>query len=101
MTTYINTQTLEYPLHAGDIELSHAAPEHFQEVQDAPMPEFNKDEQMVFEQVPECREGVWTRVWGVRDLTQIEKDAIKEYKKLHGPKEQDLTASGSEPDVIG
>lgn len=68
MTTYINTETLEYPLHDGDItEMS----EKFVAVEETPFPEISNTQKAI-EQSPQFIDGKWVRVWQIIDKTAEE-----------------------------
>lgn len=76
MTTYINTETLEYPLYEGDIRAAfrHAisfpasgdfeAPSGFAPVVPATSPDVTAD-QVLVQGAPVQVEGVWTQQWSV------------------------------------
>ena len=86
MTAYIKLSTNEYPRHEGDIRLEHPeilesqtgdnfpCPETYAKVQWVDCPVINMDAQMYYELPPVQINGVWTMVWGVRDLTDAEKE---------------------------
>lgn len=83
MTTYIKLSTLEYPRHEGNIRQEYLeisedltgpafpCPDTYARVEDTPEPTAT-DTQVVIEQSPECVDGVWRRVWLVRDATPEE-----------------------------
>jgi hypothetical protein len=86
MTIYIKLSTGEYPRHEGDIRLEHPeilesqtgetfpCPETYAKVQWVDFPEINANEQLFYELPPIQVNSVWTMVWGVRDLTDAEKE---------------------------
>jgi len=79
MTTYINTETLEYPLHDGDItEMS----EKFATVEETPFPEV-LNTQKAIEQSPQFIDGRWIRVWQIVEKTaeeiQFEQDLANSF----------------------
>lgn len=85
MSSYIKLSTLEYPRHEGDIRREHPeisedqtgptfpCPDTYAPVVETPIPE-TSDTQTAYEVSPEQINGVWTRVWVVRDLTTEELD---------------------------
>lgn len=86
MTIYIKLLTGEYPRHEGDIRLEHPeilesqtgdtfpCPETYAKVQWVDFPKINTDAQMCYELPPVQVNGIWSMVWGVRDLTDAEKE---------------------------
>ena len=89
MTTYIKLATLEYPRYEGDIRLEYPeitedqtgetfpCPPTYAKVAWVEMPTFNANSQRPYEEPPTQIDGVWTVVWGVRELTEEEKDTIQ------------------------
>ena len=83
MSSYIKLSTLEYPRHEGDIRQEHPeitedqtgptfpCPDTYALVAETPMPESSAT-QVVTEAAPTQINGVWTRVWVVRDATAEE-----------------------------
>lgn len=83
MSLYIKLSTLEYPLYEGNIRQEYPeiaedqtgatfpCPDTYALVEETPEPEAT-DTQVVKEQPPECVDGVWRRVWLVRDATPEE-----------------------------
>jgi hypothetical protein len=68
MTAYINTETMEYPLHPGDIvEMT----DNFVEVQETPMPEISNTQKAI-EQQPQIIDGIWKQIWSVVDKSPEE-----------------------------
>ena len=94
MSTYIKLSTLEYPRHEGDIRLEHPeitedqtwpnfpCPPTYALVQDVPIPENQDPDKTVQEVMPIQIDGVWTRQFIVRDLTEEEIKARDEYLAL-------------------
>jgi len=79
MTIYINIETLEYPLHDGDIsEMS----DRFMIVEETPFPEI-LNTQKAIEQSPQFIEGKWIRVWQIVEKTaeeiQFEQDLANSF----------------------
>lgn len=86
MTIYIKISTGEYPRHEGDIRLEHPeilesqtgdafpCPQTYAQVQWVDRPEININTQMCYELPPTQINGIWTMVWGIRDLTDSEKE---------------------------
>lgn len=108
MSAYIKLSTLEYPRHQGDIRLEHpeigdkfVCPNTYAEVLWVDAPEINYESQICYEIAPQLKDGQWIMVWEVRDLTEQDKiEKIEFYKKATFFYQQDLTASGTAPDVI-
>lgn len=110
---YINTLTLEYPLHEGDIrneypqigEVFFLPNDVFAEVEDTPLPSFGEDEALA-EHAPELVDGRWIRQFSIRILTAEEIEDIRIYNERMNQennseaKLQDLSMPGSAPDVI-
>jgi hypothetical protein len=83
MSSYIKLSTLEYPRHEGNIRQEYPeitedqtgptfpCPDTYALVQETPEPEIT-DTQVTNEEAPVCINGVWRRVWSVRDLTAEE-----------------------------
>jgi hypothetical protein len=108
MSAYIKLSTLEYPRHQGDIRLEHpeigdefVCPNTYAEVLWADAPEINHESQICYEIAPQLKGKQWIMVWEVRDLTEQEKiEKIEFNKKAISFYQQDLTASGTPPNVI-
>jgi hypothetical protein len=92
MSSYIKLSTLEYPRHEGDIRHEYPeitedqtgptfpCPDTYALVAETPMPEGSAT-QVVTEAAPTQIDGVWTRVWVVRDATAEElaaREAIRQ-----------------------
>lgn len=82
MAAYINPAG-EYPRYPGDIQIAHpgwelgdALPEGWIEVQDAEPPVITEG-QTWYEEFPTEVDGVYTRTFGVRDLTEEELARVK------------------------
>lgn len=73
MSAYINTTTLEYPRHAGDIALDPNG--NYAPVAWVDPPAFNPETQRVYESAPFYEDGVWRMIWIVRDATPEEIEA--------------------------
>lgn len=71
MTTYIDTETLQYPLHAGDAP-NGVVPATWVSVPYTEPPAANSD-QLVYEGAPSMIDGEWTRQWFVRERTEEER----------------------------
>jgi hypothetical protein len=79
MSTYINTETSEYPLHEGDIRLlfpeigdEFVLPSVFAEVPESPLPTLTQT-QTFLETTPLLNQnGVYERVYIIRDWTEDE-----------------------------
>lgn len=85
MTTYIKLSTLEYPRHAGDIELDPAGMDDYAHVEWTDRPDFDRAVQRCGEDMPVQIDGVWKMTWVVRNATpqEIEK-ANKPFDPLEG-----------------
>lgn len=71
MTAYINTQTLEYPRHIGDLVLDLNG--QYAAVVYVESPAYDAKTQTAYEVAPEhLSDGSWRMVWVVRDLTPEE-----------------------------
>ena len=112
--TYINIATLQYPLFQGDIRLEFPnmgeefiLPEGYAEIISIPWPE-NYDPKLfrVAELSPENVNGNWMQRFEVVAKTEIEiENERKDYAEFLAQQQaydfvQDLTASGSAPNVI-
>jgi len=70
---YINTLTLEYPRHIGDIELVNEADRNnFVAVEWADPPAFDSLTQIIYELPPINSDGTWYMQWGIRNATEEE-----------------------------
>ena len=82
MSTYINTDTNEYPLYEGDIRLLYpnigndfVLPNGFAEVPDSNLPEITET-QVAEETTPKLNaNGIYEKVYIIRELTQEEINA--------------------------
>lgn len=72
MTAFINTVTMEYPRHIGDVALDPTGT--YAEVQWVDAPRFDPQTQTLIQNVPENIDGVWRMVWVLRDATAEELD---------------------------
>ena len=71
---FINTKTLEYPRHPGDIELD---PEgSYAEVMWVDPPEIDTTTYRFYELPPILENGVWTMAWGIREATPEEISSV-------------------------
>lgn len=77
MTTFINTQTLAYPVYQNQIEAEYpntsfptpfVAPEPYEPVLESPQPSYDQMTQAVQQATPEQTAGQWFQVWVVVDL---------------------------------
>lgn len=102
MAAYINIITREYPFYPGDMELlfpnfdENNVHEDYAVVLQPDLPE-HTDTQRVDEIAPRLVDGVWIKQYAVIDLTQEELNM-----RTYGGRNptQDLTQSGSAPNVI-
>lgn len=97
MTTFINTQTLAYPVYQNQIQAEYpntsfptpfVAPEPYEPVLESPQPAYDPITQAVQQQTPEQTQGQWYQVWLVVDLDpeqiQYNKDQLAQQKKQQG-----------------
>ena len=79
MTTFINTQTLAYPVYQNQIQAEYpntsfptpfVAPEPYAPVLETPQPQYNQITQASVEGQPTQSDGEWWQVWNVVDLNQ-------------------------------
>ena len=68
--TYINLDTMEYPRFQGDIDLDPDA--QWAEVIETDVPVVGPN-QVLIQLAPENVGGVWSKVWSVKDLTDLDK----------------------------
>jgi hypothetical protein len=89
MTTFINTQTLAYPVYQDQIQAEYpntsfptpfVAPEPYEPVLETPQPSYNPITQAVQQTTPVLTDGQWYQVWVVVDLTP-EQIAYNEQQK--------------------
>jgi hypothetical protein len=111
---YINTVTLEYPIHQGDIRLLYPdigeefiLPDGpFVEVEEGVTPVVSANK-VLTENPPVFIDGKWIRQLFVRDMTREEIDYLQQLSniaaaQMKGQNNQLVnTTSGSTPDVIG
>ena len=110
MSAYINTETLEYPLFIGDIQLIYPdatadnVPLPFKAVICSDVPEVDEATEIYYELAPILDEGSWKQVFFSRKYNEIELAAIAEvleFQKTRNPSTSNLNVSGSEPNVVG
>jgi hypothetical protein len=114
MSAYINTKTLEYPLHEGDIRLIHEdIPEEltgstfpkiegFAKVTLLPEPTYNPETHLALALPPQCINGKWYVDWSdPTPYTQAELEARTLLIAKHTSPVEGLNASGEVPNVIG
>jgi hypothetical protein len=89
MTTFINTQTLAYPVYQSQIQAEYpntsfptpfVAPAPYEPVLESPQPSYNPITQAVQQATPVLTDGQWYQVWVVVDLTP-EQIAYNEQQK--------------------
>lgn len=73
---YLNTETMEYPRHIGDLYIigykdGNSLPENWVEVQESPMPSLGENQKVV-EISPALIGDVWTQQWQIENLTEAE-----------------------------
>ena len=99
MTTFINTQTLAYPVYQNQIQAEYpdtsfptpfVAPEPYMPVLESPQPSYNPITQAVQQNTPEQTQGQWYQVWVVVDLN-AEQIAYNEQQKAQQNKTQATT----------
>jgi hypothetical protein len=110
MSTYINTNTKQYPLHQGDIRLEvdgigeeFVCPEGYAKVQDVDLPDLT-DAQYCVENAPQQVNGVWVKQFSVVQMTPeevTERDAwMVAEAEAQKSKLPNTDQSGSAPNVI-
>jgi hypothetical protein len=96
MTTFINTQTMAYPVSQQQIQDEYpntsfptpfVAPEPYEPVMESPQPSYNPITQAVQQTTPEQTDGQWYQVWVVVDLTP-EQIAYNQEQKANQNKQQ-------------
>ena len=99
MTTFINTQTLAYPVYQNQIQAEYpntsfptpfVAPAPYMPVLESPQPSYNPITQAVQQNTPEETQGQWYQVWVVVDL-DAEQIAYNEQQKAQQNKTQATT----------
>ena len=99
MTTFINTQTLAYPVYQNQIQAEYpntsfptpfVAPEPYMPVLETPQPSYNQITQVVQQTTPVLTDGQWYQVWVVVDL-DAEQIAYNEQQKAEQNKTQATT----------
>ena len=107
MTTYINTITLEYPRHIGDIQLENPSttesdlPEEWQSVTPVERPVYDYETQVAYELPPIEVDNVWYMQWAIRELTQQElEEKIARLTRVRDFSQLSTDVSGSAPNVI-
>ena len=107
MSAYINTLTLAYPRHIGDIQLENSnatennLPNEWKLVTAIDRPVYAHETQIAYELPPVNIENVWYMQWDVRELTQQEleeRTARLTIRRNFSNLVND--ASGSAPNVI-
>lgn len=90
---YINTETMEYPVHEGDIRLLYPgisetltgetfpAPTPFAPVSWVERPTFDALNELADQTTPELVNGKWQVKWNVRPLTPQEKAIVDELER--------------------
>jgi len=78
MTTFINTQTLAYPVYQNQIQAEYpntsfpvpfVAPPPYAPVMESPQPSYDPYTQYVQQTTPELTDGQWYQAWVVLELT--------------------------------
>lgn len=96
MTTFINTQTMAYPVYQNQIQAEYpntsfptpfVAPAPYAPVLETPQPSFNPITQAVQQTTPVLTSGEWYQVWVVIDL-DAEQIAYNEEQKAQQNKAQ-------------
>ena len=99
MTTFINTQTMAYPVYQNQIQAEYpntsfptpfVAPEPYMPVLESPQPSYNPITQAVQQTTPVLTDGQWYQVWVVVDL-DAEQIAYNEQQKAQQNKQQATT----------
>lgn len=109
MATYINTNTNEYPLYTGDMQLIFPdfddvnIPEGYALVPHLDAPTCTAT-QRIKELLPILVDGVWVKQFEIVDLTPeeilVREQMELEYKNSQNPPAQNLNVSGSAPNVV-
>ena len=93
MTTFIQTETKEYPRYEGDIRLQFPdipenltgdefpCPDIYAKVEWTDMPDYNRNLHFAYELPPIQENGIWKMQWAVRELTDEEKEYLENDKK--------------------
>ena len=96
MTTFINTQTMAYPVYQNQIQAEYpntsfptpfVAPEPYAPVMESPQPSFNPITQAVVQGTPIQTDGEWWQTWTVVDL-DAEQIAYNQAQKAQQNKTQ-------------
>jgi hypothetical protein len=96
MTTFINTQTMAYPVYQNQIQAEYpntsfptpfVAPEPYAPVMESPQPSFNPITQAVIQGTPVQTDGEWWQTWTVVDL-DAEQIAYNQAQKAQQNKTQ-------------
>ena len=96
MTTFINTQTMAYPVYQNQIQAEYpntsfptpfVAPEPYAPVMESPQPSFNPITQAVVQGTPVQTDGEWWQTWTVVDL-DAEQIAYNQAQKAQQNKTQ-------------
>lgn len=72
MSAYIKLSTLEYPRHAGDIEIDPSGAADYAAVQWVDQPDSDDATKRCGEGAPEQVDGQWRMTWVIRDATAAE-----------------------------
>ena len=89
MTTFINTETLAYPVYQNQIQAEYpntsfptpfVAPAPYAPVLESPQPSYDPITQAVVQGTPEQTAGQWYQVWNVVNLDQEQIDYNKQQK---------------------
>jgi hypothetical protein len=108
MSNYINIRTGEFPVHEGDIRLVHPeigkefmCPDGYAPVEEATPPIFDEMTQRLL--VTAQRNGDrWVMAWSIQQKSTEETEALRlAIESYNNPTQQNISGSGSEPDVIG
>ena len=96
MATFINTQTMAYPVYQNQIQAEYpntsfptpfVAPEPYAPVMESPQPSFNPITQAVIQGTPVQTDGEWWQTWTVVDL-DAEQIAYNQAQKAQQNKTQ-------------
>ena len=96
MATFINTQTMAYPVYQNQIQAEYpntsfptpfVAPEPYAPVMESPQPSFNPITQAVIQGTPVQTDGEWWQTWTVVDL-DAEQIAYNQEQKAQQNKTQ-------------
>lgn len=87
----INNEIVEYPVYEGDIKLRYpntsfsipfVPPDEFVEVQETPLPSFDRNLEAIVEETPVFINGILSKQWSIEPLPEEVKNKITNNKSL-------------------